>query len=389
MTPETRGNAKPTIPSRWIGRAAVPTDEQVLLDLRPSPWMIPLNAAVPIIIVSVVVFALAWTADIIRRSIATNPPPFDWQPIYAALGLVVALILIWNLLDYLTRRYVLTTSRALLVFGILNQRIADLPRERLQNAAVLKPFVLRLLGLGHVGLASAGTDGYEIVWRFIRAPERIIGTLRDRAAPSAAPRPILIGLAGGVGSGKSTVARLFEDLGCVVVDSDALSRAAIQQPEVRSTLRKWWGEDVFTGTGEVDRSAVAKIVFQDEDERRRLESLIHPLIEAERAARIEQARNAGVRAVVVDAPLLFEAGLEKEMDTVVFVDSPFEVRLERVQRTRGWDEQELHRREKAQMALEEKRNRSDHTVVNAGDLDDLRRQVSQVFTRITEAKKAV
>lgn len=388
MTPD-RANATPPHRSRIIGRRALPQSERIILELRPSLWMIVLRSAPPIVVTLVIVLALAWFSVIIRRAVATNPPTFNWDPIFLSLAVVAAVIILWNTLDFLARRYVLTETRAILVFGVLHQRVADLPLARLQNAAISKPLALRLLGLGHIGLASAGTDGYEVVWRFVRAPERIVAKVRAPDPQQPARRPVLIGLAGGVGSGKSTVARLFAELGCVVVDSDALSKEAIQRPDVKETLRGWWGERVLTSSGAVDRGAVARIVFEKETERRRLESLIHPLIEAERAARIEDARKSGVHAVVVDAPLLFEAGLDKEMDAVVFVETPFESRLERVRSSRGWDEQELRRREKAQMALEEKRNRSDHTVVNAGDLDDLRRQVSRVFTRISEAMKAV
>jgi dephospho-CoA kinase len=197
--------------------------------------------------------------------------------------------------------------------------------------------------------------------------------------------PVIIGLAGGIGSGKSTVARVFEALGCVVIDSDKLSKEAMTRDDVRETLRQWWGDEVLAADGQVDRRAVAKIVFSDPKERERLEGLIHPLIARARARRIEDARNAGVAAVVVDAPLLFEAGLNKEVDAVVFVDCPFETRLERVKTGRGWDERELRLREKAQLGVEQKRRRSDYEVVNMGGPDDLRRQVSQILTRITEA----
>jgi dephospho-CoA kinase len=197
--------------------------------------------------------------------------------------------------------------------------------------------------------------------------------------------PVIIGLAGGIGSGKSTVARVFEALECVVIDSDKLSKEAMARDDVRETLRQWWGDEVLGADGQVDRRAVAKIVFSDPKERERLEGLIHPLIAQARARRIEDARNAGVLAVVVDAPLLFEAGLDKEVDAVVFVDCPFETRLERVKTGRGWDEREMQLREKAQLGVEHKRQRSDYEVVNMGGPDDLRRQVSQILTRITEA----
>ncbi len=197
--------------------------------------------------------------------------------------------------------------------------------------------------------------------------------------------PIRIGIAGGIGSGKSTVARCFSSHGCVVIDSDALSRSALQQPEVIEQLVSWWGPSVVSVTGSVDRGAVGKIVFSDAAERSRLEQLIHPMIERERAELIRQAAQKGSVAVVVDAPLLFEAGLAGEMDAIVFVDTPFKARLERVKASRGWSEQELRRRENTQIPVEEKRERSDYRIVNTGDVDDLRRQVAQILSEIIEA----
>ncbi len=197
--------------------------------------------------------------------------------------------------------------------------------------------------------------------------------------------PIRIGIAGGIGSGKSTVARCFSSHGCVVIDSDALSRSALQQPEVIEQLVSWWGPSVVSVTGSVDRGAVGKIVFSDAAERSRLEQLIHPMIERERAELIRQAAQKGSVAVVIDAPLLFEAGLAGEMDAIVFVDTPFKARLERVKASRGWSEQELRRRENTQIPVEEKRERSDYRIVNTGDVDDLRRQVAQILSEIIEA----
>ena len=193
--------------------------------------------------------------------------------------------------------------------------------------------------------------------------------------------PPIIGLAGGIGSGKSTVARLLEKLGCIVSDSDALGRAALRDPKIRDQLVSWWGSSILNKEGEIDRSAVAKIVFNDADERARLEGLTHPWIEACRKAMFDSAP-AGTVALVIDAPLLFEAGLDRECDAVIFVDSPPALRLERVRRARGWDAAELARRESSQLPLDVKRSRADDTVQNAGDLDALEAQVRAALERI-------
>lgn len=179
-----------------------------------------------------------------------------------------------------------------------------------------------------------------------------------------AQRPVVIGLAGGIGAGKSTVAAAFASLGCVVSDSDAQARECLTRPEVAAQLVSWWGPRVLDASGGVDRRAVAAIVFADPQARARLEALIHPLIRASRDELIGRARAAGAPAVIVDAPLLFEAGLDGDCDAVVFVEAPRADRVERVRATRGWDEAELTRREAAQWPEDDKRRGSTHRIEN-------------------------
>lgn len=182
-------------------------------------------------------------------------------------------------------------------------------------------------------------------------------------------RPVVIGLAGGVGAGKSAVASAFASLGCLVADSDAQARAALQRPEVVRTLVEWWGKSVLDADGGVDRSRVASIVFERPEERRRLEGLIHPLVRETRGALIDRASTEGAPAVIVDAPLLFEAGLDSECDAVVFVSAPREVRLARVARSRGWDARELDRREAAQWPVEKKRAACGYEIDNGAETE--------------------
>jgi len=196
------------------------------------------------------------------------------------------------------------------------------------------------------------------------------------------PRPIVIGLAGGIGSGKSRVAAIFGELGCMVLDSDRDARAALGRPEVKEHIRQWWGAGVFAPDGTVDRSRIAAIIFKDERERLRLEALVHPLVKASREEMVREAAKAEAPAVIVDAPLLFEAGVNKECDVVVFVEAPLAARLERVRVTRGWGPGELERRESAQWGLEVKRRLADHVVVNDSGADELRARVQAVFREI-------
>lgn len=194
--------------------------------------------------------------------------------------------------------------------------------------------------------------------------------------------PRVIGLAGGVGAGKSAVAAILRDLGCVVSDSDRDAREVMADPEVLEILRSWWGEGIVGSDGRLDRGAVADRVFADEDERRRLEDLVHPRLHRLRETRFEAAPE-GVTALVLDAPLLFEAGLDARCDGVIFVDAPREIRAERVRRTRGWGDEELARREAAQAPLAEKRARATEVVRNDQDEDPaLRGRVEAALGRI-------
>ena len=203
---------------------------------------------------------------------------------------------------------------------------------------------------------------------------------RYHAAVERSCKPV-IGLAGGIGAGKSSVARILAGLGCVISDSDADARHALQEPHLRTTIVGWWGTAVLDQSGEIDRKKVADIIFNDEKARRRLESLTHPWIELQRRERFARAP-AHVRALVIDAPLLFEAGLERECDSVIYVDAAPEIRLSRVMATRGWTAEQLEARERSQMPLDQKRRRADHVVENNGDLTALEGQVSRILDTI-------
>lgn len=196
-----------------------------------------------------------------------------------------------------------------------------------------------------------------------------------------AGKPI-IGVSGGIGSGKSTIASLFGEMGCLVLNADHQAREAYQDPAVKHTLRDWWGDGVFDAQGDVIRSAVARIVFTHPEQIKRLENLIHPIVAAKRQAAMKAAANdAQVLAFVWDIPLLFEVGLDRECDHLVFVDAPFEQRLARVA-SRGWDRDELIRRENLQRPLDIKRRMSNDIVQNTADVGFARRQVREILSRV-------
>jgi dephospho-CoA kinase len=209
-----------------------------------------------------------------------------------------------------------------------------------------------------------------------------------------AGKPI-IGIVGGIGSGKSHVARLLGEMGCRVIDSDAQVRAAYRDPAVVEAIRGWWGAGVFLPDGTINKSAVAARIFADPAEKRRLEGLLHPLVHAARAREmVAGAEDPQVLAFVWDTPLLLEAQLGGHCDSILFVDAPLERRLARVRASRGWDEAELRRRENSQMPLDTKRGLSDHLITNSANAgvdvsgaNDLREQLRRVLSQILAGSK--
>ncbi len=193
-----------------------------------------------------------------------------------------------------------------------------------------------------------------------------------------------IGLVGGVASGKSRVARMLAELGAGVLDADRTGHAVLaEDADVRAALRQRWDEVVFAADGSVDRAAVGKRVFatdsRGEEDRQFLEGLLHPRIRRRLEAERDQFAAEGRAAIVLDAPLLLEAGWGKALcDIVIFVDAPPEVRLARA-RGRGWSDAEFARREAAQWPVEEKRRHADVVIQNDGSEEELRQAVDQFW----------
>jgi dephospho-CoA kinase len=193
--------------------------------------------------------------------------------------------------------------------------------------------------------------------------------------------PPIIGLLGGIGSGKSAVAFALKECGCIVADADANAKAVLHDPEVREQLIVWWGTKVLRTDGDIDRKAISDIVFHDEEARKQLEQLIHPRVRCMQEAQFAETE-ASTRGLVIDAPLLLEVGLDTLCDALIFVESSRELRLSRVSESRGWTLEELDRREDAQLPLDTKRNKADYVLINEGELDEVRNQVKQILEDI-------
>ena len=196
-------------------------------------------------------------------------------------------------------------------------------------------------------------------------------------------RPPTIGMTGGIGSGKSTIASMFHALGCIVANADENAKQSLQDQDIKEQLIAWWGENIVTKDGDVDCAAIAAIVFDDESQRLRLESLVHPRVRKLQEEQFQTATET-TKALIIDAPLLIEAGLDEQCDAIVFVDVSLETRIKRVKSSRGWTEQEFNRREAAQLPLDKKREKADYVVTNEGNLDEVLRTPSGKFSKIYE-----
>jgi dephospho-CoA kinase len=184
---------------------------------------------------------------------------------------------------------------------------------------------------------------------------------------------LVVGLAGGIGSGKSTVAALFRKWGARIVDADAIAHRVLQRRAVCRRLVREWGSGILR-RGRPDRAALARKAFASKASAERLNRIVHPLIRREVRRRI-----AALRGVVIyDAALLFEAGAHRRCDCVVFVHAPRRLRRRRTA-ARGWPPGEWKRREALQWPLANKRRRADFTVDNSGTKKHTERQTGRIY----------
>lgn len=185
-----------------------------------------------------------------------------------------------------------------------------------------------------------------------------------------------VGLTGGIGSGKSTVAALFARRGVPIIDTDEIARtlAASGKPAHRAIVSAF-GREVLAATGEIDRVRLRKIVFGSAVERRRLEAILHPRIRTETIARIEAS--SGVYCLVV-APLLIEAGFTDLVDRVLVMDANESLRLERTKVRGGLGETETRNIMASQLSRQERLQKADDVITNDSDIAHLEREVARL-----------
>ncbi len=193
----------------------------------------------------------------------------------------------------------------------------------------------------------------------------------------------LVGLTGGIASGKSTVSAMFAAEGAEIVDADLLAREVVSPgtPGLAEIVDAF-GDEVLDESGALDRKRLGQIVFADADKRRTLEHITHPRIFQRFLARSEEARARALPALIYDAPLLFERELHRMMDVVVVVWVPRELQRARLMARDGLDREAALLRLAAQMPLDDKRALATHVIDNSGSLEQTRRQVAAVWRDI-------
>ena len=201
------------------------------------------------------------------------------------------------------------------------------------------------------------------------------------------PGPLVVGLVGGIGSGKSEVARLMGERGGVLVDADRIGHELLQDPAIKQRVVERWGPGVLGAEGEVDRAELAAAVFSGSGGGnpgvQALNEVVHPTLVARVRSAVEGARRRGAAPwVVVDAALLLEWGLGALCDAIVFVEASAEERRRRVARSRGWSAEELARRERCQFSLAEKRACAQWVLQNTGSREALIAEVEKLLVAL-------
>ena len=197
---------------------------------------------------------------------------------------------------------------------------------------------------------------------------------------------MIIGLTGGIASGKSTVAKMLEEKGAHLLDADQLAREAVEpdQPAWQAIV-DWLGQSILLPDRNIDREKLASQVFNDKKKLENLNKIVHPWVGRRFIELSEQIKASNPRAILVyDIPLLIEAGMQKRVDHILLVYVPRETQIARLQQRDGLSRRDAEQRLKSQMLLEDKRKHA-HTVIdNSGSIPETARQVEQFWQKINQ-----
>lgn len=202
------------------------------------------------------------------------------------------------------------------------------------------------------------------------------------------PRPYYVGLTGGMGAGKSAVAQNLVELGAHLVDADVVARQLVAPGQVALTrIAQEFGPAVLTASGELDRAALAELIFADPPKRLVVESILHPLIR-QRAAELLQQAGPG-QIAVYEVPLLVETGMENDFDAIITVEAPLEHRLDRLVQSRGMNTENALARINAQATDEHRRPHATYVINNDTGKTQLKTRIQEVWKMLQTAATAV
>lgn len=197
---------------------------------------------------------------------------------------------------------------------------------------------------------------------------------------------IIAGLTGGIATGKSTVAGMFRELGAEVVDADLIARDVVKKgAPAWKMIKDEFGDDILLDNHEIDREKLGDLIFNDTERKDRLNRIVHPAVFHEIGERIKQIeKNSPDAIVILDVPLLIEAGMQDGFSNVILVYVPEEVQAERLMQRDGFSKQEAFARIRSQMPIEEKKTIADIVIDNTKDLEHTRRQAVNVYTCLSD-----
>ncbi|MCT8137410.1 dephospho-CoA kinase [Anaerobacillus sp. CMMVII] len=193
---------------------------------------------------------------------------------------------------------------------------------------------------------------------------------------------MIIGLTGGIASGKSTVSNMMKNEGIPVVDADIIAREVVEQGE--ATYQKIvdaFGKEIITNDGCLDRKKLGALVFQDEKKRMLLNSIVHPAIRIRMHEKVESFKNEGFATIVLDIPLLFESKLTNMVEKIIVVFVDYELQLERLKQRDQFTDQEALVRINAQMPLKDKIALADEVIHNHGSIDETKQQLLSILKK--------
>lgn len=196
---------------------------------------------------------------------------------------------------------------------------------------------------------------------------------------------VIVGLTGGIASGKSTVANMLSELGARVIDADVIARKIVEPGEPAWVdIKETFGEEVFHEDGPLDREALGQVVFGDERARKKLEAITHPRIGQRMMERAQQIQREGHRWVIYDAALIVENGIHEWLDSLIVVAADRDVQIKRLIERDGISREDALKRIDSQMPLEKKIAVADYVIDNNGTLEETQEQVEQLYQQIEE-----